>query len=166
MGWDSYNLVETIGGYVTAAGIVLLLGNLFWSSLKGPAAGPDPWHGATLEWTTTSPPPPYTYPVIPKVSSAYANWDDEDRAEDRAKLARGFLVLQEGHQQVEVTPVDGSLDRVVEMPHDSPWPPLLALSLLLVFTALVLGKFGLAGIFAVGTVLTLFGWHSKEPQES
>jgi cytochrome c oxidase subunit 1/cytochrome c oxidase subunit I+III len=166
MGWGSYNLAETIGGYVTAAGIVLLLGNLFWSYLKGPEAGPDPWHGATLEWTTSSPPPPYNYPVIPKISSAYANWDEADRAADREKLARGVLVLQEGHQQVEVTPVDGSLDHVVEMPHDSPWPPLLALTLLLVFTALVLGKFGLAGIFAVGTVLTLFGWHSNEPEES
>jgi heme/copper-type cytochrome/quinol oxidase subunit 1 len=166
LGWGPYNLAETIGGYITAAGILLLLGNLVWSYFKGADAGPDPWHGATLEWTTSSPPPPYNYAVIPYVTSAYANWDEEDRAEDRRKLASGILVLQEGHEQTAVRPVDGTFDEIVEMPHDSPWPPLLGLALLLVFVALVLQKYGLAGIFAIGCVLVLFGWHSKEPQEA
>jgi cytochrome c oxidase subunit 1/cytochrome c oxidase subunit I+III len=165
LGWEPYNMAETIGGYITAAGILLLLGNLVWSYFKAEDAGPDPWHGATLEWTTSSPPPPYNYAVIPKVSSAYANWDEADRAEDRRKLATGVLVLQEGHEQVAVTPVDGTLDEIVEMPHDSPWPALLGLCLLLVFSMLVIGKYGVAGCFAIGCVLALFGWHSKEPQE-
>jgi cytochrome c oxidase subunit 1/cytochrome c oxidase subunit I+III len=165
LGWEPYNLAETVGGYITAAGILLLLGNLFWSYVRGPAAGPDPWHGATLEWTTSSPPPPYNYAVIPKVSSAYANWDEDDRAEDRRKLADGVLVLQQGHEQVAVTPVDGTFDEIVEMPHDSPWPVLLALSLLLVFSMLVIGKYGVAGCMAIGCLLALLGWHSKEPQE-
>jgi uncharacterized membrane protein YccC len=54
---------------------------------------------------------------------------------------------------------------VVEMPHDSPWPILLALCLAGVFAFLVIGKFGVAGIFGALAVLTLLGWHSKEPQE-
>ncbi len=165
LGWTAYNLAETIGGYITLCGILVLLGNLVWSFRKGPPAGPDPWHGATLEWTTSSPPPPYNYAVIPKVSSAYPNWDETDRAEDREKLAQGILVLQDGHQQTAVTPVDGTLDEIVEMPHGSPWPILLALTILLVFLALVLGRYGVAGVLAVGSVAALFGWHSKEPQE-
>jgi uncharacterized membrane protein YccC len=51
------------------------------------------------------------------------------------------------------------------MPHSSPWPLLLGLGLGLVFGALVLNKYGIAGIFAVLCVLTLFAWHSQEPQE-
>jgi len=166
MGWQSYNVVETIGGYLTAVGILMLIGNLVYSYFRGAEAGPDPWHGPTLEWTTSSPPPAYNYAVIPRVSSAYANWDEEDRAEDRRKLAAGILVLQEGHEQAAVTPVDGTFDEIVEMPHDSPWPVLLALSLLLVFFMLVLHKYGVAGVMAIGCVVSLFGWHSKEPQES
>jgi cytochrome c oxidase subunit 1/cytochrome c oxidase subunit I+III len=165
LGWTAYNLAETIGGFLTAAGILLLLGNLVVSYLRGPEAGPDPWHGATLEWTTSSPPPPYNYAVVPKVSSAYPNWDDADRAEDRLKLAQNVLVLQDGHEQPAVTPVDGTFDEVVEMPHDSPWPPLLALALFLVFLMLLLGKYGAAGIMGILCLLTLVGWHSKEPQE-
>jgi cytochrome c oxidase subunit 1/cytochrome c oxidase subunit I+III len=165
LGWAPYNLAETIGGYITAVGILLLLGNLVVSYFKGEEAGPDPWHGATLEWTTSSPPPPYNYAVIPYVTSAYANWDRDDRDEDREKLASGILVLQEGHEQPAVSPVDGHFDEIVEMPHDSPYPALLGFSLLLVFISLVMGKFGLAGIFGIVCIVVLFGWHSKEPQE-
>ena len=57
LGWGAYNLAETIGGFVTLAGILLLLGNLVVSYFRGAPAGPDPWHGPTLEWTTSSPPP-------------------------------------------------------------------------------------------------------------
>jgi cytochrome c oxidase subunit 1/cytochrome c oxidase subunit I+III len=164
LGWGPYNLVETIGGYVTAAGIVLLLGNLVWSYRRGAPGGPDPWHGPTLEWTVSSPPPEYDFPVIPKVTSAYPNWDAADREEDRRKLAEGVLVLERGHEQVEVTPVDANFSEIVSMPHNSAWPPLLAASLALVFIALVLHKFGVAGVMAVLCVLTLLGWHSREPE--
>jgi len=165
LGWGSYNFIETVGAGITTAGILLLLGNLVVSAFRGRSAGPDPWHGPTLEWTTTSPPPEFNYAVIPKVTSAYANWDDADREEDRRRLARGVLVLEQGHEQVESSPADGRLGEVVEMPHDSPWPPLLALSLGLVFTMLVVEKFTLAAILASLCVLTLLGWHSTEPQD-
>jgi cytochrome c oxidase subunit I+III len=165
LGWGAYNLAETIGGFLTAAGILALLGNLVYSYFRGPPSGPDPWHGPTLEWTTSSPPPDYNYAVVPKVTSAYPNWDVEDREEDRRKLAEGILVLDEGHEQPAVTPIDGQFAEIVEMPHESPWPLLLALSLGLVFTMLLIGKYGIAGIFGIVCVLVLFGWHSKEPQE-
>jgi cytochrome c oxidase subunit 1/cytochrome c oxidase subunit I+III len=166
LGWQPYNLAETIGGYITALGILLLLGNLVWSYFTCEEAGPDPWHGPTLEWTTSSPPPPYNYAVIPYATSAYPNWDDDDRQVDRDKLARGVLVLQEGHEQPAVGPVDGRFDEIVEMPHDSPWPALLGLSLLLLILALVMGKFGVAGVLGIVCLAVLFGWHSKEPQEA
>jgi len=34
----------------------------------------DPWNGATLEWTTSSPPPFYNFAVIPEVHSRYPFW--------------------------------------------------------------------------------------------
>jgi cytochrome c oxidase subunit 1/cytochrome c oxidase subunit I+III len=165
LGWGAYNLAETVGAGITTVGILLLLGNLVVSCFRGRPAGPDPWHGPTLEWTTSSPPPEFNFAVIPKVTSAYANWDDADREEDRHKLARGVLVLEHSHAQVESSAADGSLAEVVELPHGSPWPPLLALSLGLVFTMLVIEKFTLAAIVSSLCVLTLLGWHSTEPQE-
>jgi cytochrome c oxidase subunit I+III len=166
LGWTAYNLAETIGGYITTVGILLLLGNLAVSYFRGAPAGPDPWHGPTLEWTTSSPPPEYDFAVVPKVTSAYPNWDPVDREEDRRKLAEGVLVLDEGHEQPATSPVDGIFAEIVEMPHESPWPVILALTVSLVFAMLVLQKFGVAAVMAVLAALALLGWHSKEPQES
>jgi cytochrome c oxidase subunit 1/cytochrome c oxidase subunit I+III len=165
VGWTAYNLAETIGGYLTAAGILLLLGNLVVSYFRGLPAGPDPWHGPTLEWTTTSPPPEYDFAVIPKVTSAYPNWDAADREQDRRNLAGGVLVLDEGHEQLATSPADAEPDEIVEMPHESPWPIVLALTTSLVFAMLVLQKYGPAAVMAVLCVLALAAWHWKEPQE-
>jgi cytochrome c oxidase subunit I+III len=164
LGWGAYNLAETVGGFVTLAGILLLLGNLFVSYRKGPAADPDPWHAPTLEWTTASPVPDYNYPVLPRVTSAYPNWDDAESL--REQYAAGELALEQGHEQVSSRPVDGQMAEIVQMPHSSPWPILLATCITLVFTFLLVGKYGVAGVMGVLCVLSLLGWHSKEPQEA
>ena len=62
-------------------------------------------------------------------------------------------------------PVDGRSAEVVEMPHDSPWPILLALALSLVFV-LLLVHLWMGTCFALaGIVLVLLAWHGEEPQE-
>jgi cytochrome c oxidase subunit 1/cytochrome c oxidase subunit I+III len=166
IGWTAYNLAESIGGYLTLVGILLLLGNLVVSYFRGEPAGPDPWHGPTLEWTISSPPPEYNFAVIPKVTSPYPNWDDADREEDRRHLDAGVLVLQRGHEQPAVTPVDARFAEIVDMPHESPWPIILAFTVSLVFVMLVIHRYGVAGIMGILCLLALVGWHSKEPQES
>jgi hypothetical protein len=52
------------------------------------------------------------------------------------------------------------------MPHDSPWPILLALALSLVFV-LLLVHLWLGAVFGLSAVaLALLGWHGEEPQEA
>src|SRR5437764_6154441 len=140
-GWGGYNLSETFGAYILAAGLLLIAGNLVWSFLRAVPAGPDPFYGGTLEWATTSPPPEYNFAVIPTVTSPYPNWDREDRVEDARKLEEGVLVLEEGHETPASTVRDGYLDEVVEMPSESGWPLVLGLRGTPVFTVLRLGPF-------------------------
>ena len=64
---------------------------------------------------------------------------------------------------------DGSmrdLSEVVEMPHGSPWPIVLALALSLVFAMLVLEKYGAAAIGGILCIAALAGWHWHEPEEA
>jgi cytochrome c oxidase subunit I len=74
-GWDTWNLIVTIGVFFQAAGILVFLGNLIWSYYRGEAAGNDPWDAWTLEWSTNSPPPAYNFYSIPTVQSRRPLWD-------------------------------------------------------------------------------------------
>ena len=68
-GWNDLNLLATIGGFVIAASMIPLLWNVFVSLRSGAIAGDDPWEGNTLEWATTSPPPPYNFDRLPEIRS-------------------------------------------------------------------------------------------------
>src|SRR6202030_3111815 len=74
-GWDTWNLVLTIGVFFQAAGILVFLGNLIWSYFRGRPAGNDPWDAWTLEWSTNSPPPADNFYTIPSVQSRRPLWD-------------------------------------------------------------------------------------------
>jgi cytochrome c oxidase subunit I len=69
--WEWYNLASTIGSGILSLGILVFLVNVIRTSRAGPRAGNDPWLADTLEWYTSSPPPPenFTQPV-PYVTSA------------------------------------------------------------------------------------------------
>jgi cytochrome c oxidase subunit I len=68
-GWGTDNLISTIGAFILGTGVVLTFANVLWSLRHGHRAGPDPWKANTLEWFTTSPPPPHNFDVIPRVRS-------------------------------------------------------------------------------------------------
>jgi cytochrome c oxidase subunit I len=165
MGWGAYNLSETIGAFILTAGLLMIFANLAYSRFRGPAAGPDPFGGGTLEWSTTSPPPHYNFPVIPVVRSAYPNWDPEDREADRARLRRGELVFDEGHETPAATVVDAVPDEVLEMPSESPWPLVLSVCTAGLFVMLLVRHYVVAGVFALLALLVLAAWHWKEPEE-
>ncbi|MCA1689245.1 MAG: cbb3-type cytochrome c oxidase subunit I, partial [Actinobacteria bacterium] len=161
-GWTFLNALETVGSYVLALGLLLIVANLVYSLLRGERVGNDPWGGDTLEWATTSPPPPYNYAVIPTVSSPYAMWDKEDRDADSRRLDRGEGVLERGHETPATTLQDADLDEILSMPPHSPWPPVVALLLTGMFAMLLLGHFEIAGGFLVTAGLALLRWHAPE----
>jgi cytochrome c oxidase subunit I+III len=166
LGWGAYNLSETIGAFILTAGLLLIFGNLAYSRFRGAPAGRDPFFGGTLEWATSSPPPPYNFPVIPTVRSAYPNWDAEDREADVRRLERGELVLDEGHETPASTVVDAVPDEVLEMPAESPWPLAVAVCTGLLFIMLLTQHYAVAGVFAGLALLCVAGWHAKEPVET
>jgi cytochrome c oxidase subunit I len=68
-GLTAYNQISTIGSFVLGIGVLLTVVNVLRSLKVGAIAGPDPWKGNTLEWFTTSPPPPNNFDAIPRVRS-------------------------------------------------------------------------------------------------
>src|SRR5262245_11636484 len=75
MGWDVWNLIETIGAFAMAFSILLFIINVVSSLRSGAPAPADPWDAATLEWAVSSPPPDYNFEKIPVVHSRRPLWD-------------------------------------------------------------------------------------------
>ncbi len=65
--------VSLVGGVLGVLGILLVVGELLGKvgRRQGTPASDDPWGGATLEWATSSPPPPGNFAApVPLVASA------------------------------------------------------------------------------------------------
>lgn len=163
MGWDWQNMWITIGAYVFAIGVVVFIANVIWSLVRGAAAGPNPWDGPTLEWATTSPPPPYNFGVIPTVGSRHPLWEDRlAETESRSQLDRG-PVLDEGRDTFGTTPLDAEPDEILRMPEDTVWPFFLSLSVLVICYGLLLSLSWLAMLGAVALFVSISGWFWPKP---
>ena len=88
-GWNELNLLSTIGAYTLATAIVPFLWNVFISLRSAREAGDDPWEGNTLEWATTSPPPPYNFEALPPIRSERPLFDLRHRPTVNAAESAG-----------------------------------------------------------------------------
>jgi cytochrome c oxidase subunit I len=86
-GWQTLNVLETIGAFVIALSVLAFAVNVVVSLRNRRPAGADPWEGQTLEWATSSPPPQLNFDFLPPVRS-YAPLLDIREAETAARQAR------------------------------------------------------------------------------
>ncbi|HEY7795096.1 MAG TPA: cbb3-type cytochrome c oxidase subunit I, partial [Gaiellaceae bacterium] len=151
MGWGTLNLLSTIGAYVLAIGLVVVAVNIVLTYVRGEPAGDDPWGAPTLEWATSSPPPPYNFASVPIVRSATPLWDDSSHPTN--------VTLAEGHQTTETSLLEGDPQRALHMPSESLVPLAFAVALALVFVGLIFETWWIAIVAGALAALALGAWH-------
>jgi len=137
-GWNLYNMLGTIGVVLMSLATLVMVYNVIVSWKKGKAAGNDPWDASTLEWMTTSPPPPHNFDFTPVVLSERPLWDH--------KRTPGFEI-----QMPEAS-------ESIHMPSYS-WRPLMVAScILMIMVGLLTHLWPLCIVAALGIVAGVYLW--------
>ncbi|WP_339249489.1 cytochrome c oxidase subunit I [Sporosarcina sp. FSL W8-0480] len=74
-GWNLANLISTIGAFLMAIGVIVLVYNAIVTSIRNVKVANDPWgDGRTLEWAIESPPVYYNFAATPLVRGLDTVW--------------------------------------------------------------------------------------------
>jgi cytochrome c oxidase subunit 1/cytochrome c oxidase subunit I+III len=159
MGWNWVNLITTIGSFLFAVGVLLFVWNVVKSLRNGAAAGENPWDAPTLEWATSSPPPPYNFAVIPTVASRHPLWEDRlGRADPQRSVVGHGLVLAQGREALGTTPLDAEPNVILKMPADTLVPVCLALAMTVLTGGLILVNWLVATLGIVLIAIAIGAW--------
>jgi cytochrome c oxidase subunit I len=158
LGWDSWNMVTSIGSFLFAFGVLLFVINVVASLRSGEDAPPNPWDGYSLEWSTPSPPPSFNFVSIPIIASRHPLWEERlNEGPERSRL-QGGLLLDQGRETIGTTALDAEPDVILKMPGDTTTPLLCTLALTLLFTGLVMRSWWTAGIAIVLAIGVTIAW--------
>jgi cytochrome c oxidase subunit I+III len=152
LGWDGINLFVSLSATVLALSFLLLAANIVLSLRRGGSAGDNPWDAPTLEWATSSPPPPYNFARIPVVRSRDPLWSD-------ARLSREVVQgLRVAVREVVITTLNEARPDLREpSPQPSIWPLLAAIAVGATFLASIFTPWAIVW-GSLPVAITLIGW--------
>lgn len=82
MGFDTLNLISSLGSMILAAGFVLFLYDVVRPRTKQPLSERNPWQAGTLEWLAQMPDQPWGVRTIPIIESRYPLWEQPNFVRD------------------------------------------------------------------------------------
>lgn len=158
LGWNTVNLVTSLGSFLFAAGVLLFAVNVALSLKRGRKAGNNPWDAATLEWSMPSPPPPYNFVVIPSIASRHPLWEQRLREGTGTSSLKEGLLLDHGRETIGTSALDAEPDVILRMPGDTLAPFLLTVATTGLFVGLLLHSWWTGGISIAGIILATLIW--------
>jgi cytochrome c oxidase subunit 1 len=151
MGWDGMNLAATIGAITIGVSVLLFIVNAVHSYRHGEVAGADPWGAGTLEWSTTSPPPPHNFDALPVVHGRDPLW------EPSAQPAYVSGLAAESREVLSTTALDALPDLRLLFPSPSIWPFISAVATTVLFIGSIFSPWAVVW-GSVPVTIALIGW--------
>jgi cytochrome c oxidase subunit I+III len=107
LGFDTLNLVSSIGAFILAAGILVFVWDVIRPRGTQAYSARNPWRAGTLEWLAEMPSKPWGVRSIQEIDSRYPLWDQPDFLQ-HVDEGRFYLPdAEEGRRETLVTtPVD------------------------------------------------------------
>ncbi len=146
-GWEHMNQLASIGYIVMALGFLVFMYNL-WQTRNSRRVSHDPWDAPGVEWTISSPPPPYNFAEIPQILGRDHYWIVKENAEAAGTPITG-----------PEAPVDPSL---IHMPSPSYWPLFTAIGVALIGGGL-LSHYALSFVGGIITMVGTIAWANEPP---
>jgi cytochrome c oxidase subunit I+III len=166
LGWNALNLVSTIGAYVIALGVLVLIVDFFRHLRAGERVTHNPWRAGTLEWAIEAPVTNYNFISIPPVRSHDPLWEHPELPRE---IGHGMHYLNDpsaGRRETLGTSVlEGDPEFVIRLPHPT-WVPLVAaLFTAMFFVGFLTHAYLLSGVGAALALATFlyWAWHTGDP---
>jgi cytochrome c oxidase subunit I+III len=173
MGFDVLNLVSTIGAFILASGVLVLVVDIVRPKRKQPFADRNPWNAGTLEWVQEMPGEPWGIRSIPEIDGRYPLWDQPNLLRD---VDEGRFYLPDAEEGLRETIVTSVVDARPQYCQRLPTSSFVTMA-----AALTVGGFFVFGTFhlwwlalasvvlAVGVIVywlwTGTGLHPEKPEK-
>jgi cytochrome c oxidase subunit I+III len=158
--WGGTNFFVSASALLLAGGFALFFINALVSAWRGAVAGDNPWRASTLEWATTSPPPPYNFIHIPAVNGRDPLWEQP-----------GVLAVIQGlrtdrRELLVSSLVDAKPEARESSPRNSIWPFATAIATTVMLVWSIFTPWGVVwGSIPIATCLIGWFWPAGTPED-
>ncbi|MEX2474168.1 cytochrome c oxidase subunit I [Marinobacter sp.] len=163
LGWDWLNLLSSVGSFVMAIGVAVIIIDIFLHFRFGEKASQNPWGADTLEWAIPMPVNSYNFSSMPEVSGRHPLWDTPRLPERISKGEFGLAHANNGRREIYLSDaITGKVTALIHLPTNS-WLPMLTAGALAVVCLALLLKIYLAALVAAAVALMVvlrWGWEN------
>jgi cytochrome c oxidase subunit 1 len=152
LGWEVPNMLATVGAFILAVAVLVLLVNLAVSWWKPEPAGADPWDGRGLEWLVPLPPPEYNFARLPILHTR-----------DGFYKVKHPETLSAAERRAKSPPLELSPDEERHAPPPSVLPYVLASGIVLAGVGVMVSRVGVVALGLAVTLLVAIGLGFERP---
>lgn len=159
LGWDWLNLLSSVGGFIMAIGIGVIILDVILHFRFGSKAPHNPWGADTLEWATATPPGAYNFISIPSITTRHPLWDHPELPDTIAAGKHALVEVDHGRRDILGTnAVTARVSEIIHLPTNS-WIPLqVSLAIAVVCISLLTRTYELALAATIISLLLILRW--------